>query len=481
MALTLAQLLAAPSGPTIKAQLLAILQAPPSGVPFPVSDWYSGGVARTLVEMETTALLDFVANLVPQIAGGGLLDYATGATTGWLGLLAQELYNLTPNAATYQIGNVTLTCAASAGPYTIAVNQLWFLSNQGLRYNNITGGALPSGGSLTVQVTSEFANNLAGGFNYAADQGLSINQLQTPLPGVTVSNPSPDFGAITHVGTGTGTIALSRTSGGTPPTSGNISVLITASGNTGAATFSYAVNGGAYIGAGTMASTFAVPSMNTTLTFTNGASGFLIGDTYNFSAPGSWVTQQGTDAEYDPNLIARCKARWSSLSAIPTYDCYSLWARSASSQVTRTVVLPDLTTAGQVDVTIAGQAGTLPSTVVAAVQNYINYRMPITARCVVSSAVAQPITIAATVTVSAANLAAAQVAAQQYVGNYIASVPIAGTVYLSQIITQLDLPAGVITVAGTTINGAALDYQLTALQVATFVQNLASTLTWVSV
>lgn len=487
MALTLQQLLAAPSSDTIKAQLLATLQAPSTGTPFPVTDWYVGGIARTLVEMETVALLDFVANLVPVIAGAGFLDYATGTAVGspadWLSLLALEEFGLVRNPAAYQIGNVTLTCAATAGPYNIAANQLWFLSNAGLKYNNLTGGSLTPGGSLTVSVQSEFLNSLPTGYNYAADQANSITQLITGLAGVTVANPSPDFAAITHVGSGTGTLALTRTVGGTPPTNGNVSVLITASGQVGAATFSYSLNSGTYTGAGTVGSTFAVPGTGTTITFTNGGvnPSFVIGDTYNWGAPGSWITQQGTDAESDANLVIRCKARWSSLSAVPTFDCYSLWARTASPQVTRTVVTPDLTVGGQVDLTIAGQAGALPAAVISAVQTYINYRVPITASCVVSSAVAQPITITGTITVASASLAAAQVAAQAYVANYIAGTAIGGTVYLSQIITQLDLPSGVITVAGVTINGAALDYTLTTLQVATFVQNLASTLTWIGV
>jgi hypothetical protein len=475
----------------VQQRLLATLQ----GNGFPVTDWAVGGVARTIVEMESDALTDYSANLIPQIAGGGYLDYATGNEAGspgdWLALLTAQMYGLARNPATFAIGYVTLT-NASTNAYSIGPNGLWVTGPMGNRYNSTNAGTLtiPASGTLIVTVQSESPNNSLASppLNYI-DGANTLTTLITPFPGVTVNNPAPDWSSVTAVANGTGAITLSRTSGGVAPTASTaVQILITAGGAVGVSTFSYQVTSGGVAGAltpvGTTVSTFAVPGTGTTIAMTGV---FALNDTFTWNQPGSWLTQQGTDEETNASLIARAKARWPSLSAVPTADVYSLWSKAASSQVTRTLVAPDAIVPGQVDVLIAGQAGQLPAGVIATVQSYLTQRAPLTDRPVVTSPINQAITIGfTTASVNAANYAAAQTAATAAVANYVNSTGLSVTgaqskVYLSAIIEALMLPAGMINVSGVTINGTAADYVVPVNNVATFTQDLSALSGWVPV
>src|SRR5579885_3187771 len=85
----------------IKAQLIAALQ----DLGFPVTDWFSGGVGRTLLELLAQGLALF-SQLIAAIAAGGFVTQASG---DWLTLVASDTYQLTRNAATFTAGNVVLT------------------------------------------------------------------------------------------------------------------------------------------------------------------------------------------------------------------------------------------------------------------------------------------------------------------------------------------------------------------------------------
>jgi uncharacterized phage protein gp47/JayE len=149
---------------------------------FPVTDWHSGGVGRTLLEVDAAALEDLYA-LVPAIAAGGYLATAQGP---WLNLLVESAYGLQRHPATFARGRVILTAASGFGPYTLGPGDLWVGTPNGLRYHNTTGGILPMGGALEVAVQAE-----SPGSQYNVPAG-AIFVLHTPLPGVTATNP-PDW------------------------------------------------------------------------------------------------------------------------------------------------------------------------------------------------------------------------------------------------------------------------------------------------
>jgi uncharacterized phage protein gp47/JayE len=145
---------------------------------FPVTDWHPGGVGRTLLEVDAAALEDLYA-LVPAIAAGGYLATAQGP---WLDLLVESAYGLQRYPATFARGKVVLTAEPGFGPYTLQPGDLWVGTPDGLRYYNTTGGVLPRGGTLEVEVQAE-----SPGSRYNVPVG-AISILHTPLPGVSVTN-----------------------------------------------------------------------------------------------------------------------------------------------------------------------------------------------------------------------------------------------------------------------------------------------------
>jgi hypothetical protein len=156
-------------------QLLATLTS--NG--FPATAWPSGNAGRTLARADAEALAELRA-VVADVVKGGFLDTATG---DWLSLLAAGLFDLTRVAATYAIGEVTLTCSASAGPYSVTTAGL-VVSDGTRRWRSTNTGilTLASGGTLTVAVKAE-----SPGTAYNVS-GSTITVITSPaLAGVTVA------------------------------------------------------------------------------------------------------------------------------------------------------------------------------------------------------------------------------------------------------------------------------------------------------
>ena len=91
-----------------------------------------------------------------------------------------------------------------------------------------------------------------------------------------------------------------------------ISIRIDTSGQTGALVYSYSVDGAAYVTGQTVVNADESRRHHLGLGFTlaNGAGKSLVhrwDRLYGFSCQGTWITAQGTDAEYDPALATRDK------------------------------------------------------------------------------------------------------------------------------------------------------------------------------
>lgn len=184
--------------PRTRVQWRTLLLSELSAAGFAVSLAPSGDNRRNVVELVATGLAK-VDETIGRIAAGGLLDYAVGA---WLTLRARSGYSVEAKTATVTRGTVRLTCASTAGPYTITPGTVWVgRAASGAvparRYQVLVGGALASSGYLDVTVGAEFPGSA---FNLGNGQ---ITQLFTGLSGVSVSNPGPGGGAswITTPGT----------------------------------------------------------------------------------------------------------------------------------------------------------------------------------------------------------------------------------------------------------------------------------------
>jgi uncharacterized phage protein gp47/JayE len=228
--------------------------------------------------------------------------------------------------------------------------------------------------------------------------------------------------------------------------------------------------GGTLAKGGTLALTFQAESPGAAYNAANGTittlATSLAGVTVANPDPGggTWVTVQGSDAETNDALVARCKARWSELGTGSPAAAYDLWARTASATVKRTKVAASGSVAGRVDLYLAGDAGPVAAGVVTAVSTYVTPRMPLEATLNAASATGLAVTVTATLFGKAQYETAAKAAAQAAVEALFRSIPINGTVYKSAIIEALMSPTGVENV---TLAAPAGDTTLTASQVAT--------------
>lgn len=447
----LSDLLAPQTAEEIFAQLLAYYQS--SG--FPVTSWQAGGTERTRLMAFSTVLQNISAQYIPQLAAAGFLDYAGNVSPEWLQLLAQQLFEVDFYPAGFTIGAIELISSPSAPAYTIAAGQLIAVFAQtGNRYINTSGGTLSTNSTLSLAFTSE-----SPGAKYN-DANNSACSLVTPLAGVTLMNVGSTFSAVTHLGTGTGTIVTS----GSPSLNNSVTVLITTTGAAGAANWSYSLNGAPFVAVGSSASS-SIGSSGITITLTNGMIGtsFVTGDQYLVQNPGDWRTQQGTDLESNASLVARCQARWSTLSPIPVSNFYYTLATSTPTvggQVTQVDIFTDPVINNKVNIVVAGPAGALPGSVVTAIQAYINPRVPITEIPVVVSPGTVPVTIAASITMPASVFTTASLAIQIALTDYIVGGPINPLIYISRIIDLIMNVAGVTDVSSVTINGSAANVQI---------------------
>ena len=165
--------------PFTEDEQLASLLALATLAGFPVTSWQPGSVPLTQLQVQAKSDAAF-SELIALVAQGGILEDATGA---WLEILARNVYRLVRKPAVIAQGTIRLTCAASAGPYTVGVNQLWVSDIAGHRFNNVTGGTLPSGGTVDLLWQAE---SPGGAWNVGAG---TLTYLQTALPGVTANNP----------------------------------------------------------------------------------------------------------------------------------------------------------------------------------------------------------------------------------------------------------------------------------------------------
>lgn len=161
------------------AQLAALVAAE-----FPVDAWGTHGAARDLVRADATALARAEA-IVAALAKGAYGGTAAQAGEGWLDLFMESRFSLTRIAATYAAGEVVLTVASGAGPFSIAAGGL--LVSDGTRRwrsTNTTTVNISSASPTTFTVRAELA-----GVDGNANNNTITRILSPALPGVTCNNP----------------------------------------------------------------------------------------------------------------------------------------------------------------------------------------------------------------------------------------------------------------------------------------------------
>ncbi len=452
---TLAELL---SPPTVQ-QTFQILLGVYQSAGFPVDSWQVGGTERTRLMAIATAITDLASNYQVGIVSGGFTSLAPN--TGWMPLLAHELYDLDQEEATFTIGDILLSSASGIGAATYAAGKIKInFAASGNNYFNNASITVPAGvGTVVGSFTAEFP-----GSSYNDPSNSGSLSLVTPLPGVTPTNPAGDYGDQAHVGSGAGTLTL----GGSPVGPHQMVVRIDSTGQTGVATWSYQLDGQSFVSEGNASGDTDIGGTGIDVTLVNDGTAnpsFIEGDTYTFNTPGSWITSQGSNVETDENLRDRCQERWSTLAEVGVTNLYELLATTTpdvGSQVTQVIVQPDANINNKLNIVIAGPGGALPAGAVSDVQTWISAKTPITVNPVVLSPTPLSITLTGTITVQAKLFTTTQGLIETAMNNYIASVPINGTIELSEIIALIRPLNGVenVNVASVTINAVADDLVL---------------------
>ena len=156
----------------------------------------------------------------------------------------------------------------------------------------------------------------------------------------------------------------------------------------------------------------------------------------------------GVDAERDESLRARIRGRWDTIGLQKTSLALEFLARNTpgvATPITRVAIDPtNPRGAGTVDIYVATDAGVPVPADVTLVRTYVRDRASIGSDVEALAATAAPVAIAVTVRAPAAIEADVQEALRLAIDDLILSIPLGGTLYLSQLIDALqDETAGV--------------------------------------
>jgi hypothetical protein len=430
--------------------------------PLPVTDWESGGGARTLVEADAATLADLVGVAVADIAAGGLVEYASD---DWLSLLSSQQYRedrYDPGATS---GLVALTLASGSPDLSLAAGDLVISNSSGsgagvVLFSNVAPLSIANG---TTVVATFQAQQPGAAYNV---QNNVLNVLKTPKPGLTVNNPAPGTSIVTHAGPGTGTVGVT----GSP--TGNYSVVarITTSGGLGVGAVQFSVDGGS-----NFASPLTIPSSGSyqlpmldgvtdtglTITF---AGTFTSGDTYSFTSFASWVTVPGRDRESDVALAGRDIDKWSGLGwgggTAATFDYLCRKAPNGGSEVTRTSVNPDTLVGGQVNLTIAGFNGPVSSSALVAITAFVKARLGLCAGVVISNSTTYTLAITAQIFTTAQRKSSVEAAIALAFQRLAVETQIGGKVYWSDLEAALNQKTAGVTSLYLTVPTPNTDTQL---------------------
>lgn len=152
---------------------------------FPVTSWHSTSVPYVLAEANIACVLD-VANLIPQIAAGGLLDLATG---DWLSLLAEQNYDVTRTPEKFCRRIVRLT-NDSGSTVAEAASSVIVATAAGLQFLTEQSIDILAGDAAYVIVRAEIAGD-------SYNDATASWTLVTSIAGVTVDELNSEPAIIT--------------------------------------------------------------------------------------------------------------------------------------------------------------------------------------------------------------------------------------------------------------------------------------------
>jgi hypothetical protein len=490
---TLNDLLAERTAKDEESSLLSVLK----DKGFPVTDWRAGGAGETLVKAiaERLAVLD---RQVPAATAAGFVALAKGA---WLELLAENYYGLIPAQPTFTRQRCLLRCAPGLGPLQVSQGLIVRASGgHHYVYREPETIEVPDDNSqVPVEVEAQ-----EPGSAYA-DAANTITEVVTPLPGLEVANPhlafdvdGPALVIAPSSAMGSGAVVPTTTTAGQVPAfSREYAVAVGTTGNAGTdGTVSVGYRqGAAFVLVGTFSPIPLTLDVGdgVRIAFQNGVGSppaFTAGAVYVFRTRVAPIVRQGADAESDSSLGGRCRGRWSSLGQNLTSGAVENLVRTASIElklgISRIVVQPSATVAGQTVATIATASGDPGAQTTQQLQTVLSRQVAGgTESVMVRGARNVEVAAAGTVVVPAGSLAAVQRAADRTWATYLAELPIGGdrstgypgVVRLAEL-SQALMDAGAVDVSGLTVNGAAVNLVLAGDEAPVVAAPLALGLSW---
>jgi len=157
------------------------------------------------------------------------------------------------------------------------------------------------------------------------------------------------------------------------------------------------------------------------------------------------VTVQGTDAETPQELRARNAGKWGTVGPAANDDGWETYAREASSEVKRVLVLENTPSDGAVRVVVAGSSGALSGPTLATINSYLDARRPLCVGVEAINATEQNVSLVMTVRIrtSDPNSGAAFLQVAEKLVAYFASLPIGGIVRLGDLYETIERVPGV--------------------------------------
>lgn len=411
MPLSFAQLTAPSSSATVSAQLLAALQglgyvtqAGPPAAPFGLG---TGTLALSSAPSGSAFASSATLNVVVKIIASG----EPGAATFQYSLDAGSTYSSTQTSpasgSTFTLPNtgVKLAFAAGAsgaGTSFVASDTYSFpISTPNFPVTSWQSGSVPRTlVNIDAQALADFSSLIsavaAGGLLYRPDGTLSATGAWLDLLGTYVYGLPRNLGVVTK-----GTIVLTDAlSAGPFSIPAGAMYAASSSGlrfyNTTTLSLSKGSTVSGVWAAEAVGSAYNVANSNITTIVANTLPGVTVNNPD--AGSGTWITtQQGTDDESDTAYASRCAARWPALGPSATAAVYDLWARTAASAITRTVVVADPTTPGQADIYCAGASGPAGGSDVTAANTYIQQRVPLCVAAVVQAATGVAVTVQGTI------------------------------------------------------------------------------------
>lgn len=470
---TLADLVTALNLDAIRARYLSGLQ----GAGFPaLTTWVpKAGVEMSYVNMVSGSATDLIAADLPFLIAGGFLHKAAELEADEaLDLLGETVYLLKRIGATFSTMNMTLTCAATAGPYSFEPGDVTIVAPSGNRYLNTTGGQLDSDGQTTLAFQASGA-----GAAFADDPSVAAFTMGTTFAGVTLSAAAPDFSDVVLVGASSGQLVPARA---LAPVAGFLGGLahgaaaapviviephayvarIDLTGDVGAALWSLSTDGGPFLGMGTIQAVQDIGGGARLFGYNGNTSpaSFVAGNTFTFRAPGGPKFVQGSDAESSIRYANRCSGRYATLSRNPTRGLIRLWVSLVASQATRLRLSVDLIVPARILAEIATSTGPADQNLVNAIIAFVQPRIGLST-ITGKPATALGVKPAGQVTVTPSTAAAVQKAAQEAWVLYTGNLDLGAIVRVASLVTLIEDAGGTVRQPNAiTLNGVTANLQL---------------------